>query len=502
MDAFHSLMTGFSIALTPQYLMFAFAGSIVGTLVGVLPGVGPSAGIAILIPLTFQLDATGAIIMLCAIFYGTQYGGTITSVLMNVPGEASSAVTCIDGYQMAKKGRAGAALSIAAIGSFIGGTVATIALVFAAPPLTEFALRFGPAETFALMIFGISLVTSLAGKSMVKGLMMGVFGLLLAMVGMDPVRGSPRFTFGQVELMDGVGFIPVIMGLLGLAEILSNAENAMRPILLGKMSSLLVSKKDIKDSVWPIIRGTAIGCFAGVIPGVSGAATSFMSYVAEKKFSKYPEKFGTGVIEGVAGPETGNNAHANAAFIPLFTLGIPPGAAAAVLMGAFIMNGLEPGPFLFTEHPDVVWPVIASMYIGNVILVILNLPLVSIWIKILQIPYSLLFGLILMFMIIGAYSVKQTMFDVGLLTLFGVIGYALKKLDFPVAPAVLTLILGPLMERSLRRALDLSQGDFSVFFTKPISAVLLALAVIFLLSPLLRFRPTWGGATEGEDAEV
>ncbi len=493
-------MMGFSIALSPQNLMYAFAGSVIGTLTGVLPGVGPSAGIAILIPLTFHLDAAGAIIMLCAIFYGTQYGGTITSVLMNVPGEAASAVTCIDGYQMAKQGRAGAALSIAAIGSFVGGTIATIALVFLALPLAGFALRFGPAETFALMVFGISLVTSLAGKSMVKGLMMGVFGLLIAMVGMDPVRGAARFTFGQMELLDGVGFIPVIMGLLGLAEVIANVENALRPILLGKMSSLMLTKKDLQDSIWPIIRGTVIGCVTGVIPGVGGAATAFMSYVAERRLSKYPEKFGTGVIEAVASPEAGNNAHANAAFIPLFTLGIPPGSAAAVLMGAFIMNGLQPGPFLFVEHPDVVWPVIASMYIGNLILVVLNLPLINMWVKILTIPYSLLFGLILMFMIIGAYSVKQTMFDVGLLTLFGVVGYALKKLDFPVAPAVLTLILGPLMEKSLRRALDLSQGDFSIFLTKPIAATLLVLAAVFLLLPLLRLRPSWGKA--GSETEV
>lgn len=501
MDAFQSLLMGFSIALTPQNLMFAFAGSLIGTLVGVLPGVGPAAGIAILIPITFQLDAAGAIIMLCAIYYGTQYGGTITSVLMNVPGEAASAVTCMDGYQMARQGRGGAALSIAAIGSFIGGTIATLALVFAAPPLTEFALRFGPAETFALMVFGISLVTSLAGKSMVKGLMMGVFGLLIAMVGMDPVQGAPRFTFDMTELLDGVGFIPVIMGLLGFAEILSNAENALRPILFNKMSSMMLTGKEIKDSIWPIVRGTVIGSLCGVIPGVSGAATSFMSYIAEKRMSSYPEKFGTGVIEGVAGPESGNNAHANAAFIPLFTLGIPPGAAAAVLMGAFIMNGLTPGPFLFTEHPEVVWPVIASMYIGNVMLLVLNLPLIRIWVKVLQIPYSILFGLILAFMIIGAYSVKGTLFDVGLLTVFGVVGYALKKLDFPVAPAVLTLILGPLMERSLRRALDLSMGDFSVFFTKPIAMVLLGLAAILLIAPMLRLRPRWGAAG-GEDAEV
>jgi len=343
-ETFQNLMMGFSVALSPENLMFAFVGSLVGTLIGVLPGLGPTAGTAILIPLTYQLPPTGAIIMLAAIYYGSQYGGTITSVLLNVPGEAASTVTCIDGYQMAKKGRAGAALSIAAIGSFVGGTLATIGLVVAAPPLAQFALKFGPAEFFSLMVVGLSLVTGLAGKSMLKGLLMGILGLMLAMVGMDPGEGSPRFIFDRQELLDGIGFVPVIMGLFGMSEILINAETALKPEFETRIISLMPTMKDLRDSTWPILRGTAIGFVLGLIPGLTNSAGSFMSYIAEKKMSKYPEKFGTGVIEGVAGPETANNAHANGALVPLFSLGIPASPTIAVLMGAFMMNGLVPGP--------------------------------------------------------------------------------------------------------------------------------------------------------------
>ncbi len=500
MDTIQNLMMGFSIAMSPQNLMFAFLGSIMGTLIGVLPGVGSAAGIAILLPLTFQLPPISAIIMLSAIFYGAQYGGTLTSVLLNVPGEAASVITCLDGHELAKKGRAGVALSIAAIGSFIGGTVATIGLVVAAPPLARAALQFGPPEFFALMVLGLTLVTGLAGKSVLKALLMGIFGLLLAMIGMDPVQGLPRFTFDQMELMDGLGFIPVVMGLFGVGEILLNAEQALRPILDAKMSSLIPTRKDVADSTWPVIRGTVLGFFLGLIPGVTNSATSFMSYAVEKKVSKHPERFGTGVIAGIAGPETANNAHANAALIPLFTLGIPASPSIAVLMGAFMMNGLIPGPFLFKEHPDFVWAVIASMYVGNVFLLILNLPLIGIWVRILQIPYSILFALILCFTTIGAFSINNSTFDIGLMTLFGVIGYALKKLDFPLAPAVLTLILGPLMEKSLRRSLDMSQGDFAVFLDRPICLALFAIAAVVLISPLLGFLSDRRKAVSGESS--
>ncbi len=487
MDAVQNLLLGFSIALTPQNIFLAFMGSFLGTLIGVLPGIGPVAGCAMLIPLTFQLTPTGAIIMLCALFYGTQYGGTITSVLLNVPGEAASAITCIDGYQMAKQGRGGVALSIAAIGSFIGGTFATIALVLAAGPLTRFALEFGPVEFFALIALGLSLVTALAGKSMIKALLMAIFGLILSMIGMDPVRGIPRFTFGRMELMDGIGFVPVIMGLFGLAEIFINAEMQFGKVFVEKMSSLIPSRKDLRDSFGPILRGSVIGTILGLVPGMTGSASSFLSYIAERKVSKYPERFGSGVIEGVAGPEAANNAHANGALIPLFTLGIPASPTVAVIMGAFMMHGLIPGPFLFKEHPDVAWGVIASFYIGNLILLILNLPLVGIWVKILKIPYGLLFGIILIFMVVGAYSIGNSTFDILTMTLFGIVGYILRKLDFPLAPVVLTLILGPLMEKSLRQSLEMSQGNFRIFLESPIALVLLILAALFLIAPFWKY---------------
>ena len=332
MDVIQNLLMGFSIALTPQNLLLALIGSSLGTLIGVLPGIGPAAGAAMLIPLTFQMGPTGAIIMLTSLFYGTQYGGTVTSVLMNVPGEAASAITCLDGYAMAKQGRAGIALSIAAIGSFIGGTFATIALVFAAGPLTRWALEFGPVEFFALIMLGISMLTGLAGKSVIKALMMGIFGLALAMIGIDPIRGAPRFTFGRVELMDGIGFVPVIMGLFGLAEILENAERPFAQMVLARMSTLIPTRQDIRDSVGPILRGSFIGTALGLVPGITNSASSFLAYVAEKKSSKHPERFGTGMLAGVAGPETANNAHANGALIPLFTLGIPSSPTIAVII--------------------------------------------------------------------------------------------------------------------------------------------------------------------------
>jgi putative tricarboxylic transport membrane protein len=490
MDSFHQLMMGFGIALQGSNLLFAFLGSIMGTLIGVLPGLGPVAGVALLIPLTFKVEPTGAIILLTSLFFGTQYGGTITSVLLNVPGEASSAVTCIDGHQMAKRGRAGAALAIAAIGSFVGGTFATIALVVAAKPLTKVALEFGPVEFFALVMLGLSLLMSLSGKSMVKALLMGIFGLLLAMIGIDPVRGLPRFTFGRMELMDGIGFVPVIMGLFGLAEILENAEQKLTQVVAAKVNSIVPTRQDLKDSAGPIVRGSILGTILGLIPGMTGSITSLMSYALEKKLSKHPERFGEGAIEGVAGPETANNAHANGAIIPLFTLGIPASPTVAVIMGAFMMHGLVPGPFLFTDHADIAWGTIASFYVGNLILLILNLPLVGIWVKMLKIPYGLLFGIILAFMVVGAYGVSNSTFDVGVMVLFGVVGYVLRKLDFPLTPVVLTLVLGPIMERSLRTSLEMSQGSFHIFAESPIAMVLLALTAIFLVAPAFRaFRP-------------
>jgi putative tricarboxylic transport membrane protein len=501
MDILSNLLLGLSVALTPENLLYAVLGCVFGTLIGVLPGIGPSAGTALLIPLTARLPPTGAIIMLTAIFYGTQYGGTITSILLNVPGEAASAITCIDGHQMAKKGRAGAALSVAAIGSFIGGTFATIALVCVAGPLTQVALEFGPVEFFALMVLGLSLLMGLAGDSMVKALMMGAVGLLLAMIGMDPVRGAPRFTFGMMELLDGLNFVPVIMGLFGLSEILENAEKKLSQSVGAEVGSLIPSRQEVRDSAAPVIRGSIVGTLLGLVPGMTGSMSSFLSYSMEKKLSKHPDRFGHGAVEGVAGPETANNAHANGALIPLFTLGIPASPTVAVLMGAFMMNGLIPGPFLFREQPALVWGVIASFFVGNVILVILNLPLISIWVKILKIPYSILFAVILAFMVIGAYGVENSIFDVAVMLISGVAAYLLKKFDFPMAPIVLTLILGPVMERALRRSMEMSQGDISILFSSPLAVVLLILSAVIIVTSSLKFIPArkWGG---GGDAEV
>ncbi|HWT78214.1 MAG TPA: tripartite tricarboxylate transporter permease, partial [Candidatus Methylomirabilis sp.] len=398
-------------------------------------------------------------------------------------------ITCLDGYQMAKQGRAGAALSIAAIGSFIGGTVATCMLVVGAMPLARAALRFGPPEFFALTTLGIVLVTGLAGKSMIKALMVGVFGLMLAMVGLDPVRGAPRLTFGSAELLDGVSFIAVIMGLFGVAEVLANLGEEDQQVFDTKMSSLVPTKRDLKVSSWSIVRGTIVGSLCGLVPGVTGTASSVLAYVAERKASKTPERFGTGMIEGVAGPETANNAHANAALIPLFTMGIPASPSVAVLMGAFMMNGLIPGPLLFKEHGDVAWGVIASLYIGNLILLVLNLPLIPLWVKFLKIPYNILLAIILGIMMVGSYTISNSVFDIFTMLLFGFIGYVLRKLDFPLAPMVLTLILGPPMEKALRRSLEMSQGDFSIFIASPIAATLLCIAAAVLTWPLLKQVP-------------
>ena len=487
MESFQFLMMGFAGALTPANLLFAFIGCMLGTLIGVLPGLGPAAGTAILIPLTFKLDATGAIIMLAAIYYGAMYGGTITSVLINVPGEAASVVTCLDGYQMARQGRAGTALGIAAIGSFAGGVFAALALAIVALPLARFALAFGPPEFFCLMLFGMCLVTGLAGQSLLAALLMTIFGLLISLIGLDPVRGAPRFTFGIPELYDGLGFVPVVMGLFGVAEILLVAEAPFRRLLDTKIVGLWPTRDEWKRSSGAIGRGTIIGFVLGLIPGVGAVIPTFMAYILEKRISKHPEKFGTGVIEGVASPESANNSYANAAMVPLLVLGVPSSPTIAILMGAFIINGLTPGPFLFKERPDLVWTVIASFFTGNVILLILNLPLVGLWAKILRVPYQYLCAGTLLFCIVGAYSLKGAVFDVGVMLVFGVIGYFLRKLNFPLAPAVLALILGPFMEKSLRTSLEMSGGDFTIFATRPISATLLLLAVLVIIVSTLRF---------------
>lgn len=489
MSTLQLLLNGFGSALSFENMAFALVGCILGTLIGVLPGVGPAAGTAILIPLTFKLDPTGAIIMLCAIYYGAMYGGTITSVLLNVPGEAASVITCIDGYAMARQGRGGTALGVAAIGSFVGGIFATVALVVVAKPLSALALKFGPPEFFALMLVGLCLVTGLAGRSLVAGILMTVVGLMLALVGIDPVRGAPRFTFGVPDLYDGIGFIPVVMGLFGVAEILMTAERPIAEVVKTNLSKLMPEREEWGRVTGAIVRGTGIGFFLGLIPGVGAIIPTFMAYIVEKRFSKTPERFGNGAIEGVAGPETANNAYANASMVPLLTLGIPSSPTIAVLMGAFIVNGLTPGPFLFTEKPELVWAVIASFFIGNVLLLILNLPLVGLWAKILEVPYQYICVGTLLFCILGAYSINQSVFDIAVMIGCGVIGYLLRKLDFPLAPLVLGIILGPQLEKSLRTSLEMSAGDYMIFLTRPITVVLLLISVIILAIAAFNLAP-------------
>ena len=486
MDTLASLLSGFAIALTPQNLLFAFIGSLIGTAVGVLPGIGPIAGISILLPLTFKLDATGAIIMLSAIYYGAMYGGTITTVLINVPGEGASAVTALDGHAMAKQGRAGPALAIAAIGSFIGGTLATVTLVVAAPLLSGVALSFGPPEFFALMLLGLVLVVGFSGGPPLLGLLSAALGLALALPGIDIVEGTPRLTFGLPDLVDGISFVPVIMGLYGVGEILTAMERRatvpQRPLPIGRIT---LSREDIRESAGPIARGTVLGTFLGLIPGIGTILPTVASYAIEKRLSRTPERFGKGAIAGVAGPETTNNAYANGALIPLFTLGVPASPTIAVLLGGFMMQGLTPGPFLFQEKPDFVWAVIASLYVGNVMLLVLNLPFVGLWVRLLRIPEGILFPLVLLFTLVGAYVTRNSLFDVWLLIGFGVVGWLCRKIGFPVAPMAFTLILGPLTENALRQALSMSGGELDVLVRSNIAMVLLAAAALAFAVPIL-----------------
>ena len=499
MDALNLLMGGFATAMQPNNLLFALIGSVLGTMVGIMPGIGPVAGTALLLPLTFKLDPTASIIMLCAIYYGAMYGGTLTSVLLNVPGEAASAITCIDGHEMAKRGRAGPALAVAAIGSFVGGIVATVGLVLLAQPLTALALKFGPPEFFALMLVGLSLVTGLAGRSIALALISAVLGLLIAMVGIDPVIGSQRFTFGNLNLLGGIDVVIVAMGLFGVGEILVNMERDVMATALGtRFKELLPSRSDMKRSAMPIVRGTGIGFLLGLIPGVGAVVPTVISYVTEKKLSKTPDQFGTGMIEGVAGPETANNAYANAALIPMFTLGIPGSPTVAVIMGAFMMKGLIPGPFLFRDHGDIAWAVIASFGVANLMLLILNLPLIPLWVKLLKIPTSILYTFVLGFCAIGAYTSNGQFFDVGLMAFFGVVGYVFKKIDVPLAPMILTIILGPLMEQSLRQSLEMSRGSFWIFIEHPIALGFILVALTFVLVSTFRIA----SKVRGADSEV
>jgi putative tricarboxylic transport membrane protein len=486
MHVFADFIGGFAVALTPENLLFALVGCLVGTLVGVLPGIGSAGGMVILLPLTFQLPPTGAIIMLAAIFYGSYYGGTITTVLMNVPGEVASVVTMLDGHQMARQGRGGIALTIAALGSFIGGAAAVLALALMAPILTTVALSFGPPEFFALLCVGLATLTFLAGNSMPKALAMACFGLLLGSIGVDPTMGTPRFTLGFTPLLGGLDFVPVVMGLFGLSEVLLSAEDPPPTIDAPKLSNLYPSVADLKESAGAITRGTFLGFLLGLIPGTTQALASFLSYGVEKACAKKPETFGHGAIQGVAGPETANNSHANSALIPLFTLGIPGSPSVAILLGAFVIHGLAPGPLLFEEHPDIAWPIIASMVVGNFMLLLLNVPLVGMWVRILQIPNRILSPIIVLFICLGTYLVNNSVFDVWVMILFGVLGYTLRKLDFPLSPIALTLIIAPLMEGALRQALSISRGDIGILFRGPLSAGLLIVAFVVLTLPFWR----------------
>ncbi len=485
-----NLIIGFGISFSWTNLLFALIGTILGTVVGILPGLGPGATIALLLPLTFRLDVTTAIIMLCGIYYGVAYGGTLTSVLMNIPGEGCTVVTCIDGYQMARKGRAGAALSIAAVGSFVGSTAGIIGITFLAPPLASVALAFGSAEFTSLMICGLTLVTYLSSKSPVKSISMAVVGLILGCIGIDPLEGNMRFTFGIATLLDGINIVPLAMGLFGIAEVLTMVEGSEEQGGLVTKSlnwrNLLPTKEELKDSIWPVARATPLGFILGVLPGGGANLASFISYGVEKRVSKHPERFGTGAIEGVAGPETANNAGTAGAFIPLLTLGLPFNVITALLLAAFMLHGVTPGPMILNKAPEVFWGVVTSMYIANVMLLILNLPLISVFVNILKIPYAILCSLIALVCFIGAFSLAYNPTDVLLMVLFGLMGYLMRKFEYDPAPLILAYVLGPMLERSLRQALIYSNGSLAIFVNRPISAVLLMIAFLSLTSPVFR----------------
>jgi putative tricarboxylic transport membrane protein len=480
MESIGQLLHGFETAVTWWNLLYCLIGVTVGMLVGVLPGLGPTTGTALLLPITFSLEPVSAIIMLSGIYYGSMYGGTITSVLINTPGEAASVITCLDGHPMAKQGRAGTALGVAGIGSFIGGTVSVFGLAFLGPPLAELALQFGPAEFFALMLVGLTMVIGLMGKSLIRGLISAVFGLSLSLIGQDPVSGAVRFTFGELHLMAGLDFVTIAMGLFGLSEILIALENSTNVNITSKVKGLLPKREEWRPTMMAITRGTGIGFLLGLVPGSNSVIPAILSYTVEKKIAKDPSRFGKGAIEGVAGPETANNAYCGAALIPLFTLGIPSSPTIAILFGAFIMHGLTPGPTLFHSNPNFVWAIIASMFVGNFILLIMNLPLAGWWAKIAMIPPKLLYPIVLIITILGSYTVSNSLFDVGVMLIFGVIGYILKKLDIPMAPIVLTFILGKLMESSLLQALIGFEGNFFGFFQRPIAGTFMVIAFVIL----------------------
>ncbi|MBI3918974.1 MAG: tripartite tricarboxylate transporter permease [Betaproteobacteria bacterium] len=486
MDFVSNLSMGFSIAFTPINLVVVTVGVVVGTLIGALPGIGPVAGLSILIPLAFGMDPTSAMILMSGVYYGCMYGGTITSVLMNVPGESSSIMTCLDGNAMARNGRAGPALTIAAVGSFIAGTFSVVMLTLLAPPIAEYALKFGPPEYFALMLLGLSAISGLTGESRAKGYAMGFIGLAIATIGLDPIDGTQRFTYGNLELMDGIGFLPIAVGMFGLGAVLGMIEAPVEiQIMKTTLREMIITKKDLKDSAMPIVRGSLIGFVTGVLPGAGATISTFLAYAAEKQLSKTPELFGTGMIEGVAGPEAANNASTGGAMIPLLTLGIPGSGTTAVMLGVLTLFNLQPGPLLFSKNPDFVWGLIASMYIGNVMLLVLNIAFVPAFVAVLRVPYRVLAPLIAIFCLVGVYSVNYSVLDLWLMVGFGVVGYVAVKMSYPLAPLVLGLVLGGYMEVSLRQSLKMSQADLSIFFTRPIAAAIMAVVIAIVLWPVL-----------------
>ncbi len=483
MDLLHNLSIGFGVAFTFTNLLYAFLGCVLGTLIGVLPGIGPVATIAMLLPSTYALDATPALIMLAGIYYGAQYGGSTTAILINVPGESSSVVTAIDGYQMARQGRAGAALAVAGLGSFFAGCVGTIVIAAFAPPLTELAFKFGPAEYFSLMVLGLVGAVVLASGSLIKAISMIILGLLLAQINTDVISGTARYSFDIPQLTDGIGFVVIAMGVFGFGEIIANLGQPAerREVFTSKVKGLWPTKKDFNDA-WPaVVRGTALGSILGVLPGGGALLSSFASYTMEKKLAGSKGNFGKGDIRGVAGPESANNAGAQTSFIPMLTLGIPPNAVMALMVGAMTIKGIQPGPQVMTSNPQLFWGLIASMWVGNAMLVILNLPLIGIWIKLLTVPYRYLFPAITLFCCIGVYSLNNSTFDVYFTAIFAFIGYAFYKLSCEGAPLLLGFILGPMMEENLRRALLLSRGDWSTFATRPLSAGLLLAALLMVV---------------------
>jgi putative tricarboxylic transport membrane protein len=494
-ETLQNLLLGFQVALDIKVLGYAFAGCIIGTLVGMMPGLGPLAGISLLLPATFGLNPIIAMVLLGGVYYGAMYGGSTTSILMRIPGEAASVMTCVDGYAMTQRGRAGAALAISAIGSFFAGTLGVVGLMLLAPTLAAFALRFGPPEYTALLVMGFFVLAYMSGGSMVKTLAMAAFGLLLGMIGIDAMSGYTRFSFNVLALSDGVGIVPVAVGLFGISEILMVAGQGTGPeIKHPRLRELMPSRDELKLSVGPILRGSFLGFLIGIIPGSAHIISSFVSYGIERRISKHPERFGQGAIEGVAGPESANNAAATGAFVPMMALGIPTGPITAVMIAAVMVHGIAPGPTLIQQQPELFWGFVASMYIGNTVLLILNLPMVGLFVNLLRIPYAYLYPCILCFCILGCYSVSNSTVDVWIMLVMGGIGYALRKFGYDLAPVALGLVLAPMLELSLRQSLAMSAGDYSIFLHRPIALTMLVLGVVLLLlglKPLLTKKKDW-----------